>query len=106
MEKLKPLEIELKRLEDLSQDIVTDFAYMKAREEEMRNTNGKQQQPAAAPLLPARPLDSLRLVLSLLESTNSKVLYFSVFSMCCLLGLAVWQVLYLRRYFKAKKLIE
>lgn len=79
VEKLKPLEIELKRLEDLSQDIVTDFAYMKAREEEMRNTN---------------------------ESTNSKVLYFSVFSMCCLLGLAIWQVLYLRRYFKAKKLIE
>ena len=79
VEKLKPLEVELRRLEDLSQDIVSDFAYMKAREEEMRNTN---------------------------ESTNSKVLYFSVFSMCCLLGLAIWQVLYLRRYFKAKKLIE
>lgn len=79
VEKLKPLEIELRRLEDLSQDIVSDFTYMKAREEEMRDTN---------------------------ESTNTKVLYFSVFSMCCLLGLAVWQVLYLRRYFKAKRLIE
>jgi hypothetical protein len=78
-EKLKPLEIELRRLEDLSQDIVSDFTYMKAREEEMRDTN---------------------------ESTNSKVLYFSIFSMICLLGLAIWQVLYLRRYFKAKKLIE
>jgi hypothetical protein len=40
VEKLKPLEVELRRLEDLSQDIVTDFAYMKAREEEMRDTNG------------------------------------------------------------------
>lgn len=40
------------------------------------------------------------------ESTNSRVLYFSIFSMCCLLGLATWQVLYLRRFFKAKKLIE
>ena len=40
MEKLKPLEVELRRLEDLSQDIVNDFAYMKAREEEMRDTNG------------------------------------------------------------------
>lgn len=79
VEKLKPLEIELRRLEDLSQDIVTDFAYMKAREEEMRDTN---------------------------ESTNSKVLYFSIFSMSCLLCLAIWQVLYLRRYFKAKRLIE
>ena len=26
------------------------------------------------------------------ESTNSRVLYFSLFSMCCLLGLATWQV--------------
>ena len=61
------------------------------------------------------------------ESTNSRVLYFSLFSMCCLLGLATWQVrsqtsnlsfkselsdwwtfqvLYLRKFFKSKKLIE
>lgn len=33
-------------------------------------------------------------------------LYFSIFSMLCLLGLATWQVLYLRKYFKSKKLIE
>jgi len=77
--KLGPLEVELKRLEDLSLSIVQDFAYMRSREEEMRDTN---------------------------ESTNSRVLYFSIFSMCCLLGLATWQVLYLRKYFKSKKLIE
>uniref|UniRef100_T1ISK4 GOLD domain-containing protein n=1 Tax=Strigamia maritima TaxID=126957 RepID=T1ISK4_STRMM len=77
--KLKPLEVELRKLEDLSETIVNDFTYMRQREEEMRDTN---------------------------ESTNSRVLYFSVFSMCCLLGLATWQVLYLRRFFKAKKLIE
>ncbi|CAH1957123.1 unnamed protein product [Acanthoscelides obtectus] len=76
---LKPIEKELKRLEDLSSAIVQDFSIMRKREEEMRDTN---------------------------ESTNSRVLYFSVFSMCCLLGLATWQVLYLRQYFKAKKLIE
>lgn len=40
-EKLKPLEVELRRLEDLSESIVQDFAYMRQREEEMRNTNGK-----------------------------------------------------------------
>ncbi|BFZ11692.1 hypothetical protein BsWGS_14731 [Bradybaena similaris] len=78
-EKLKPLEVELRRLEDLSKSIVDDFAYMRKREEQMRDTN---------------------------ESTHSRVMYFSVFSMLCLLGLATWQVLYLRRYFKAKKLIE
>jgi hypothetical protein len=77
--KLKPLEAELKRLEDLSESIVQDFAHMRQREEEMRDTN---------------------------ESTNSRVLYFSIFSMCCLLALATWQVLYLRKYFKSKKLIE
>ncbi|XP_066262684.1 transmembrane emp24 domain-containing protein bai [Euwallacea similis] len=76
---LKPIEIELKRLEDLSNAIVQDFAFMRKREEEMRDTN---------------------------ESTNNKVLYFSIFSIFILLGLATWQVLYLRRYFKAKKLIE
>lgn len=78
-EKLKPLEVELRRLEDLSDSIVQDFAYMRQREEEMRSTN---------------------------ESTNARVLYLSIFSMLCLLGLATWQVLYLRRYFKAKKLID
>lgn len=78
-EQLKPLEVELRRLEDLSKSIVDDFAYMRAREEQMRDTN---------------------------ESTHSRVMYFSLFSMLCLLGLATWQVLYLRRYFKAKKLIE
>ncbi|XP_077530420.1 transmembrane emp24 domain-containing protein bai [Haemaphysalis longicornis] len=77
--KLKPLEMKLQQLEDLSEAVVKDFAYMRQREEEMRDTN---------------------------ESTNSRVLYFSIFSMCCLLGLATWQVLYLRRFFKAKKLIE
>lgn len=78
-QQLKPLEVELRRLEDLSENIVRDFAYMQKREEEMRNTN---------------------------ESTNSRVLYFSLFSLGCLTGLATWQVLYLRKFFKAKKLIE
>lgn len=41
-EKLKPLEVELRRLEDLSDSIVNDFSYMRQREEEMRNTNGKR----------------------------------------------------------------
>lgn len=78
-EKLKPMELELRRLEDLSEAIVKDFEYMKQREKEMRDTN---------------------------ESTSARVLYFSIFSMLCLVCLATWQVLYLRRFFKAKKLIE
>lgn len=34
------MELELRRLEDLAESIVNDFAYMRAREEEMRDTNG------------------------------------------------------------------
>ncbi|KAF7238568.1 Transmembrane emp24 domain-containing protein 10 [Varanus komodoensis] len=78
-EKLKPLEVDLRRLQDLSEFIVKDFAFMKQREEEMHDTN---------------------------ESTSTRVFYFSIFSMLCLVALATWQVFYLRRFFKAKKLIE
>ena len=77
--KLKPSEVELKRLEDLSEAIVQDFVRMRKNEEDMRDTN---------------------------ETTNSRVLYVSLFSMCWLLVLSTWQVVYLRRFFKAKKLIE
>ena len=34
------MELELRRLEDLAESVVNDFAYMRAREEEMRDTNG------------------------------------------------------------------
>ncbi|OON18830.1 hypothetical protein X801_05309 [Opisthorchis viverrini] len=40
------------------------------------------------------------------KSTHTRVLYLSVLSMLILVSFAVWQVLYLRRYFKSKKLIE
>lgn len=41
-EKLKPMEVELKRLEDLADAVVNDFAYMRQREQEMRDTNGEK----------------------------------------------------------------
>ena len=37
------------------------------------------------------------------ESTNSRVLYFSVFSMCCLLGLATWQVMKLFYFYNERR---
>jgi hypothetical protein len=97
---LKPLELELKKLEDLSDAIVQDFALMRKREEEMRDTNGRFL------ILFLTHTTLIRISLTLIsESTNNRVLFFSIFGMCCLLGLATWQVLYLRRYFIAKKLI-
>jgi len=77
--KLKPMELELTKLEDLSSSIVQDFEHMRRREEEMRDTN---------------------------ESTNNRVFYLGLFSIGCLLGLATWQILYLRQFFKTKKLID
>ena len=47
-EKLKPMEVELKRLEDLADAVVNDFAYMRQREQEMRDTNGEQNTDAQA----------------------------------------------------------
>jgi hypothetical protein len=40
-EHLKPLQIELRRLESLVEEIVDDMEYLKAREVRMRDTNGK-----------------------------------------------------------------
>ena len=79
--KLKPLEVELKRLEDMSESIVQDFAFMRKREVKDRNQEFR--------LLYFLFQEEMR---DTNESTNSRVLYFSIFSMCCLLGLATWQV--------------
>ena len=66
-------------LEQLSEEIKEDFGKMRRNEEEMSSTN---------------------------ESTNALVVYFGLFSMLCLVVLASGQILYLRKYFKSKKLID
>ena len=75
---LKPMELELKRIEDESASILQTFQHLKKREEEMRDTN---------------------------ESTNARVLWFSILSMGCLVALGSWQVYYLKNFFQQKKLI-
>jgi hypothetical protein len=78
-EHLSKMEVQMRRLEDLAESIVGDFVDMKAREEAHRDTN---------------------------ESTNDRMLWFSILSMVCLLVLACGQVMYLKNFFKAKKLID
>lgn len=39
-EKLKPMELELRKLEDMVKDIVDNMEHLQDREEKMRNTNG------------------------------------------------------------------
>ncbi|OLL23993.1 Endoplasmic reticulum vesicle protein 25 [Neolecta irregularis DAH-3] len=77
-EKLKPVEVELRRREDTAQEIVDTLAYMRSRELKLRNTN---------------------------ESTNQRVKFFGFVSMSVLIAVGIWQVIYLRTYFKRKHLI-
>ncbi|KAE8383504.1 WD40 repeat-like protein [Aspergillus bertholletiae] len=71
-EKLKPLETDLRRMEEMVQEIVSEMEYLRAREQKLRDTN---------------------------ESTNERVKWFAFGTMGMLIGLGVWQVIYLRAYF-------
>ncbi|KAI9284209.1 emp24/gp25L/p24 family/GOLD-domain-containing protein [Umbelopsis sp. AD052] len=78
-EKLEPLEVELRKLEKVVQEIWDEMEYLKSREAKMRDTN---------------------------ESTNERVQWFSIVTLLTLVGLGTWQVMYLRRFFKRKRLID
>ncbi|KAK7522338.1 endoplasmic reticulum vesicle protein 25 precursor [Phyllosticta citriasiana] len=77
-EKLKPVEAELRRIEELVGEIVSEMDYLRAREQKLRDTN---------------------------ESTNERVKWFAFGTMGMLVGLGAWQVVYLRAYFRSKHLI-
>lgn len=77
-EKLKPAEVDLQKVHEMIREITYESHYLKAREERMRNTN---------------------------ESTNDRVKYFSILVIFSLVGLGVWQIQYLRHYFKVKHII-
>lgn len=72
-EKLKPVETELRRIEELVAEIVTEMEYLRAREQKLRDTN---------------------------ESTNNRVKWFAFGTMGMLVALGAWQVIYLRAYFR------
>ncbi|KAJ2955976.1 hypothetical protein NQZ79_g8117 [Umbelopsis isabellina] len=78
-EKLQPLELELRKLEKVVQEIWDEMEYLKKREAKMRDTN---------------------------ESTNERVQWFSSLTLFALVSLGTWQVMYLRRFFKRKRLID
>lgn len=77
-EKLKPVEIELRRIEEVVAEVVTQMEYLRRREQKLRDTN---------------------------ESTNERVKWFALTVMSTLVGLGAWQVVYLRAYFRSKHLI-
>ncbi|PHH81789.1 hypothetical protein CDD83_3480 [Cordyceps sp. RAO-2017] len=77
-EKLKPVEADLRRIEELTAEIVREMDYMRAREQKLRDTN---------------------------ESTNTRVKWFGVGTTWLLVALWGWQIMYLRAYFRSKHLI-
>ncbi|KAJ2466685.1 vesicle coat component [Coemansia sp. RSA 2337] len=77
-EKLKPMEMELRRLAMTLDDVQDELQYLKQRESTLRDAN---------------------------ERMNSRVKTFSFVSIAVLVGVAVYQVFYLRRFFQQKKLI-
>lgn len=72
-EKLKPVETELRRIEELVQEIVNEMDYLRTREQKLRDTN---------------------------ESTNNRVKWFGFGTIGTLIALGAWQIVYLRAYFR------
>jgi len=72
-EKLKPVEAELRRIEEVVAEIVDEMDYLRGREQKLRDTN---------------------------ESTNERVKWFAFGTMGVLVALGAWQVVYLRAYFR------
>ena len=72
-EKLKPVETELRRIEETVNEVVQELEYLRTREQKLRDTN---------------------------ESTNERVKWFAFGTMGMLVGLGAWQVVYLRAYFR------
>ena len=76
---LEPVQVELNKLLDSVTEIHAEQLYARAREEELRDTN---------------------------ESTADRVKWFSVSTIIVLLFLGLWQIFYLKQYFRSKKLVD
>lgn len=78
-DKLQKLETDLTKLEDLTNSVIEDFAHLKKKESEMQDTN---------------------------LSTSNRIFWQTVISIIVVIGLAGWQVLYLRQFFRSRKIID
>lgn len=78
-EHLKPLEVNLRVMEDTVRSIHADYTYFKEREEIMRDTN---------------------------EHMNTKVMYMTLGVMLAIVAFSLWQVRHLKSYFRRKRMID
>ena len=77
-EKLKPSEVQLRKVDEMLGEVITELEYLVKREERLRDTN---------------------------ESTNRRVKNFFVAGTLMLVGVGVYQVHYLRNYFRSKHIL-
>lgn len=85
----------MRKLEQMTREIVADMNYLKKREERMRDTNGAYFYTKYQHIC----LDFHA------ESTNTRVKNFGLITLAVLFVLGVWQVIHLRSYFRRKYLI-
>lgn len=78
-ESLSGLETEMRKLEAVAEEIVTEMDYLKKREEKMRDTN---------------------------ESTNQRVELTAWLTVLALIVLGAWQIFHLRSFFQKRYLID
>jgi len=77
-EHITPLETAILQLSAELSAVQSEQSYMKMRERAHRNTN---------------------------ESTNSRVVWWSIFEVVMLLAMSAWQIYYLRRFFEVKRIV-
>eukprot|EP01064_Diplonema_japonicum_P026659 TRINITY_DN3816_c0_g7_i1.p1 TRINITY_DN3816_c0_g7~~TRINITY_DN3816_c0_g7_i1.p1 ORF type:complete len:206 (+),score=33.08 TRINITY_DN3816_c0_g7_i1:41-658(+) len=78
VEHLKPIEVNLRMMEDTVRAIHAEYQYFKEREHDMRDTS---------------------------ESTNSRAMWITITSMTSFFLFGLWQVSHMKKYFREKKLI-
>jgi len=77
-EHLSNVELELRKLYDRASEIRQELDYQKSREATFRDIS---------------------------ESTNTRAVWWSVFQICIVIASAVWQMQYLKKFFRKRKLI-
>ncbi|AWU76705.1 hypothetical protein CAS74_000644 [Pichia kudriavzevii] len=77
-EKLKPSEVQLRKVNEMLDEILNELEYLIKREHRLRDTN---------------------------ESTNRRVRNFFVVGLLTLIGIGFYQIHYLRNYFRSKHIL-
>lgn len=78
-EHLKPMEVNLRVMEDVVRTIHTEYGYYKEREMTMRDTN---------------------------EHMNARAMWATIITMAIIVGFSLWQMRHLKSYFKRKRMID